>query len=76
VLKEIFKYRDLFEAKFKSTFLKMEKEHAKQFQARFRRHVALILTSYQILKDVLEFPYSFEELLNKIIEYTATKAIY
>jgi len=74
VLREIFQHRNLFESKFKATFTKMEKEHATQFQARFRRHVALILTSYEILKDVMDFPYSFEELLNKIIEYTATQS--
>lgn len=74
VLREIHQHRRLFESKFKFAFSRMEKEHATQFQARFRRHVALILTSYEILKDVLSFPFSFEELLNKITEYTETQS--
>lgn len=74
VIREIHKNRALFGRKFKTVFSKMEKVYATQFQARFRRHVALILTSYEILKDVLDFPYSFNELLSKIIEYTEVQS--
>jgi len=77
ITKEILQYRDLIKQTFKKTFQEIYKElieinkvHNYNLITRTLNHIALLLTPYIILKDKIQFPYEYQELVLKVIEYS------
>ena len=75
ITKEVLKHRELFESNFKDVYYtvldELKNGKMKDFKDRERafKHVALILTPYHILNNVLKFPYDIETLENIMVAH-------
>ncbi len=75
ITKEILQYRQLFEDNFKDVFYTVLEDikngKMKHFKDRERafKHVALILTPFHILSNVLKFPFDIETLENIMVQH-------
>jgi len=72
VLLEIFSHRKYFEENFKEIFdeniMELRKLVPKDFAERTIKHVALILTPAKMLAEKLQFPFSFNEITNAVVD--------
>ncbi len=72
VLTDILKHRDFFIKEFKKTFDENMKELRDTIQADFAertmKHVALLLTPAKMLCKKLQFPFSFNEIKNAVVD--------
>jgi hypothetical protein len=74
VAREILKHRNLFQRRISDKLTENmqrinKNENINSLPARIKTHLALVIIPFQLLHEVLEFPFSLKELQEKIIEY-------
>ncbi len=75
ILKEIIKHREIFKKELKEVYHDYIKQlnelpELKSLPERLKNHIALIVSSYSILENHLEFGYTFKTVFTEMKEYT------